>query len=48
MRNSSWLVILFVFLCAPLARGQYVRDILGSGYEKYAIEMPEDEEGDVV
>ena len=48
MRNSSWLVVLFVFLCAPLARGQYVRDILGSGYEKYTIEMPEDEEGDVV
>lgn len=48
MRNSSWLVILFVFLCASLARGQYVRDILGSGYEKYTIEMPEDEEGDVV
>lgn len=38
----------FVFLFVSQSNAQYVEDILGKGYEKQTLKMPDDKEGDVV
>lgn len=48
MRNYYKFILLSLLICLPALGGEYVRDVLGNGYEKRTIPMPGDEQGDIV
>lgn len=48
MRKIALLFIIFLVLLTTRSNAQYTSDVLGDGYEKQTIVMPNDAEGDVV
>ncbi len=48
MRKTALLFIIFIVVLTSKSIAQYTQDILGNGYDKQSIHMPNDEEGEVI
>jgi len=48
MRKAAFLFIISIVIFSTRSNAQYTQDVLGDGYEKQTIHMPNDDEGEVI